>query len=107
MYTEQSYIQSWSEDVNHDLVSVFFFTSAVSLYIIIFLGSCTPIHCRCLVAFGGILSVILSFFSGFGLLYYCGQHTSAFHSWLPFLLMIIGVEHMFVICNAVDSTDLI
>ena len=81
-------------------------SSVVGFYIIIFMGSCTPIHCRVIVALGGIVSVILSFFAGFGLLYYCGLHTSTFHAWLPFLLMCIGVEHMFVICNAIDQTDL-
>lgn len=63
-------------------------------------------HCRCIVALVGIIMVMLSFSSGFGLLYFCGFHTSTFHSWLPFLLMSIGVESMFVICSAVDQTSL-
>ena len=63
-------------------------------------------HCRCIVALAGILTVILSFFSGFGLLYFCGLHTSTFHAWIPFILMSIGVENMFVICTAVDQTSL-
>ena len=95
-------MESWVEDIKEDLISIIIAALAVSLYIILFLGSFTPIHCRCLVALGGIFSVALSFFAGFGLLYYCGHHTSSFHSWLPFLLMCIGVEHMFVICNAID-----
>ena len=78
----------------------------MGLYVIMFLGSFSPIHCRVIVAIGGILSIILSSFAGFGILYYCGAKTSGFHSWLPFLLMAIGVDHIFVICNAVDQTDL-
>ena len=78
---------------------------AVALYITIFIGSFSPIHCRCIVALAGIVSIALSTFAGFGLLYYCGMNTSTFHSWLPFLSMSIGVEHMFVICNAVDRTQ--
>lgn len=78
----------------------------VGIYVIFFLGSCSPTHCRLVVALGGTISIILSFFAGFGLLYYFGFEASTFHSWLPFLMMSIGVEHMFVICNAVDQTDL-
>ena len=93
---------SWSQDVNQDLLSVVLAACIVGLYTIIFMGSCTPIHCRVIVALGGIVSVILSFFAGFGLLFYTGLHVSTFHAWLPFLLMCIGVEHMFVIVNAID-----
>ena len=102
LYTEQAYVESWSKDVRNDLVIVFISIWSVALYIMLFLGSFTPMHCRCVLAFAGIASVILSFFSGFGLLYYCGVKTSNFHSWLPFLSMAIGVEHIFVICTAVD-----
>ena len=106
IYTEKGYLDSWAEDVKEDLVSILFASIASGLYIFLFLGSFSPTHCRCMVSFGGILSVAISFFSGFGLLYYCGEQTSNFHSWLPFLLMCIGVEHMFVICNAIDQTSL-
>ena len=86
--------------------SVFLGAAAVSLYIILFLGSFSPIHCRCVVALAGIASVILSTFAAFGLLYFCGQSTSSFHSWLPFLSMSIGIEQFFVICTAIDKTSL-
>lgn len=82
-------------------------SGAVSLYTMLFLGAFTPIHCRCTVAFGAILTVVMSFFAGFGLLFYCGFSYSNFHSWIPYLMMVIGVEHFFVICNAVDQTQLI
>ena len=85
---------------------MFIAAGAAGLYVILFLGSFSPIHCRLMVALAGILSVVLAFFAGFGLLYYCGFSTSTFHSWLPFLAMSIGVEHMFVLCNAVDRTKL-
>ena len=104
LFTEQGYIESWTEDIVNDIFAVFLAAAVVGLYIVLFMGSFSPIHCRCLVALAGISAVILSFFSGFGLLYYCGFHTSSFHSWLPFLAMTIGVEQMFVLCNAVDRT---
>lgn len=80
---------------------------AVAIYCICFLGSCSPIHCRLMVALGGIFSVTLTFFAGFGMLFFAGYSYSTFHTWQPFLLMCIGVEHLFVICHAVDQTNLI
>jgi len=80
---------------------------AVFVYCVMFLGSFSPIHCRCMVAFGGAISVLLAFTAGFGLLCFAGFSYSTFHSWLPFLLMCIGVEHFFVICHAVDEQDLL
>ena len=74
----------------------------VSIYIAMFLGSVSPIHCRCIVALATIASMALSFSAAFGLLYYCGFHTSTFHLWLPFLVISIGADHAFVMCNAVD-----
>ena len=76
LFTEQGYIESWTEDIVNDIFAVFLAAAVVSLYIVLFMGSFSPIHCRCLVALAGISAVILSFFSGFGLLYYCGLHTS-------------------------------
>lgn len=72
----------------------------------LFLGSFSPMHCRVVVALAGITSVIMSLFAAFGLLSYCGQSTSNFHSWLPFLSMCIGVEHYFNICTAIDLSSL-
>ena len=106
VYTEQGYKESMSDAIAKDNVTVLIAAIVMSLYLVIFLGSFSPIHCRLIVALAGILSVVLSFFSGFGLLYYFGHETSDFHAWLPFLMMAIGSEHMFVVCNAVDRTDL-
>lgn len=72
LYTEHGYMESWVEDVKKDLISIIVASVVVSLYLVIFLGSCTPIHCRCIVALGGVLSVSLSFFAAFGLLYLLG-----------------------------------
>ena len=103
MHTDYGYVKSWQSDLNSDMVSVGMAISAVFLYCVLFLGSFSPIHCRCMVAFGGVITVVLAFTSGFGLLCFAGFSYSTFHSWLPFLLMCIGVEHFFVICHAVDQ----
>ena len=106
MYTEQGYVESWAHAIQRDLPSVFVSGVILSIYLAMFLGNFSPIFCRCTVALAAIFSMVLAFFSAFGLLYFCGFHTSTFHSWLPFLVMSIGIEHTFVICNAVDATRL-
>ena len=59
-------------------------------------------HCRLVVSLMGLLSVGLAYASGFGLVYLCGGETAGVHNLMPFLLIGIGVDDMFVICNAVD-----
>jgi len=103
LHTDYGYVKSWSSELNQDLLSVGMAIGAVFIYCVFFLGAFSPIHCRCMVAFGGAISTILAFTSGFGLLCFLGYSYSTFHSWLPFLLMCIGVEHFFVICHAVDQ----
>ena len=93
-------------DIADDLPNVVFACTAVSLYLILFLGSFTPIHCRCTVAIAGIISVALAFFATQGLLSFCGLRSSTFNLWLPVLLCFISLENMFSICGALDQTNL-
>lgn len=44
--------------------------------------------------------------AGMGLSFYLGQRVTGVHNILPFLLIGIGVDDMFVIVNAVDQTDM-
>ena len=106
MYTEQGYIESWRQDVRSDATNIFFAAAIAFLYIVCTLGTFSPIFCRGLVAFNGALNLVLSIFAGFGVLFYTGQQISSFHGSLPFLIMTIGVENMYVICDAIDQVAL-
>ena len=106
MFTTQGYVDSWSTDVNKDLLSLPLAMGAASLYCFLFLGYFSPIHCRCRLATAGIIAIVLSIFSGFGVLFYIGLERSTFHFWLPFISMFVGIEHMFVLCDAVDDCGL-
>ena len=77
----------------------------VATYSILFLGSCSPIHCRCFVGLCGLFCVILSYTSGFAICFYFGGEVAGVHNLMPFLLIGIGVDDMFVICNALDQTS--
>lgn len=63
-------------------------------------------HCRCLVALIGILTILLAYTSGFGLLYLLGGETTGVHQLMPFMLVGIGADDMFVLCNSIDQTDI-
>lgn len=54
----------------------------------------------------GLVCVGLSYASGFGVCFLLGGETAGVHNLMPFLLIGIGVDDMFVICNAVDQTDM-
>jgi len=74
----------------------------VAIYILCFLGNWSPIHNRFLLGLLGFFTVLLSYTSSFGLLSICGMKVTGIHNLLPFLLIGIGADDMFVVVNAVD-----
>ena len=77
----------------------------VATYAILMLGSCSPIHCRSTVAFAGLFCVIIAYVCGFSVCFSFGWEVTGVHNLMPFLLIGIGVDDMFVICNAIDQTE--
>ena len=73
LYTEQGYIESWAQDVNHDTQNIPIAASVAFVYIAATLGTLSPIFCRSFLALMGALSTALSISSGFGLLFYAGK----------------------------------
>ena len=78
----------------------------IALYCILFLGSCSPIHCRFVIAVVGLATVYISYVTGFALCFYLDQKTAGVHQLIPFLLIGIGIDDIFVLCNALDQTEL-
>ena len=76
------------------------------VYNMLFLGTCSPIHCRITVALSGMVCILLSIISGYGLGTWLGYEMNEAHEALPILMLGIGVDDMFVICNALDQTNL-
>ena len=97
---------AFSEDVRADLALIQLAIMLVAVYTILMLGTFSGIHCRLVVSLMGLVCVGLAYASGSGLLFYLGGETAGVHNLLPFLLIGIGVDDMFVICNAIDQTDL-
>jgi len=102
----QGLFDSFSEDIEFDQNLIIMAILAVGVYTFVALGNCSPIHCRCCVACVGLLCIIFAYTCGFGLMFIMGGQTTGVHTLIPFLLIGIGVDDMFVMCNALDQTKL-
>ena len=78
----------------------------VCTYTFLFLGSFSPLHCKCIVPTVGILCILMSFLAACGIMSLAGVPFGMVNLLIPFVLVGIGVDDMFVICNALDQTDL-
>ena len=74
----------------------------IFVYANIVLGSCSPIYLRSLSAIIGLSCVILSVISGYAIASTIGCKASVAHNILPFMLLGIGVDDMFVIVSCID-----
>ena len=74
----------------------------IFVYSFFVLGNCSPIHMRVLSAMIGLSCVGLSICAGYGISFYLGHKFSDMHGVLPFLILGLGVDDMFVIVNTID-----
>ena len=95
---ENDFISDATEDAFLMLIAVLL----VMLYSFFALGSCSPIHCRSVSAIIGLICVLLASTSGYALSFASGKLISRMHGILPFMLLGIGVDDMFVIVNSID-----
>ena len=75
------------------------------LYLLIFLGGCSPIHCRVLITIAGLICIELSVNAGNCIAQILGHITNGTHDALPILMIGIGVDDMFVVCNSIDQVS--
>jgi hypothetical protein len=67
------------------------------VYVMLTLGTCSCIGHRALLSTAGIVSVVLGLLVSYGLCSACGLFFAPLHNVLPFLLLGIGIDDMFVI----------
>ena len=97
---EVSFISKAGSDVGLMFTALVF----IYFYSLFVLGSCSPVHMRVLSAVFGLCCVGLSIGSGYGLAFVAGYKFSDMHAVLPFLILGLGVDDMFVIVNTIDQT---
>ena len=102
LQTINGFLEAIVEDINNDFGLIFGAIILVVVYLFLFLGTFSPTHCRCVVGLTGLICVAFAYISGFGFMYLCGGQTTGVHQLMPFLLIGIGADDMFVMCNAVD-----
>ena len=90
------------DEVKFDAVFLFSAIMLITLYSYFVLGSCSPIHFRALSAMVGLLCVLLATTSGYAIAFTFGFKFTRMHPVLPFMIMGIGVDDMYVIVNTID-----
>lgn len=88
-----------------DIDKAVYAAAIILLYCMFMLGSCSPIHCRVATTLLGFVCVLLSVEAATGLCCLLNLKFSEVHDTLPILMLGIGVDDMFVICNALDQTS--
>ena len=101
-FTITGFMVTFEGDVLADATLMLTAGILVFAYTFMFLGSCSPIHMRLTPAFVGIICVFVSYGAGLSLCFIMDQKLSTIHAILPFLLIGVGCDDMFVICNAID-----
>ena len=75
-------------------------------YGITFLGSCSPVYCKLIVSLAGFICILLSVGTGNYIGNLIGLEPSDASLVIPILMLGIGLDDMFVICNALDQVSL-
>ena len=104
-FTLDTWERHFLSDVLGDMYYLAIAVVLVSVYSYLVLGSFNPILFRSVTVFFGILCVFLSVVSGYALAFATGLKLSRFHNIIPFLLVGVGVDDMFVIVNSIDQVN--
>ncbi len=101
--TERSYDDISDGDVNKDLQLFFVGYVFVAIYVSIMLGNFNHVEARTFLALAGILTVVLGLGAAFGICSYAGLFSSNMNQIMPFLVLGIGIDDMFVIVQNFDN----
>ena len=89
--------------VTTDIILLAVAVCLVSVYSYIVLGSFSPVHFRAVTAAVGMFCVLISIAAGYAICFLAGLKITNFHNILPFMVIGIGVDNMFVIVNCIDQ----
>ena len=102
VFTRDAWEYSFIANVFEDLKLIAISMTMVITYSLLVLGGFNPIQFRCCTALIGMGVVFLSLACGYGIAFAVGLKVSRFHDILPFMIMGIGVDDMYVIVNTID-----
>ena len=97
---------TFNSHVKHDTRLTFAAFTLSFLYSVFMLGSCSPIHCRMFIAIAGLLTIGAASYAGIGLCSMLGYPKHEIHDLILVLMLGLGIDDMFVICNDLDQSSL-
>lgn len=103
--TLRSYHDMLHEVINNNMTVLFCGMSLITIYVIVMIGRCNVMQQRVYLSLMGISVVGQALLSSYGLCYYMGFSYGPVHPILPFLLLGIGVDDMFVIMQSLEITS--
>jgi len=103
--TLRSYQDMLHEVVNSNIIMLFCGMSLITIYVIVMIGRCNAMQQRIYLSLMGISVVGQAILSSYGVCYYMGFFYGPVHPILPFLLLGIGVDDMFIIMQNLESTS--
>ncbi|XP_011151061.2 patched domain-containing protein 3 [Harpegnathos saltator] len=101
--TLRSYQDMLHQVVNNNMTVLFCGMSLITIYVIVMIGRCNAFQQRIYLSLMGISVVGQALLSSYGICYYMGFSYGPVHPILPFLLLGIGVDDMFVIMQSLET----
>lgn len=99
----RSFGDAASSSISGDLILLFIGYGVIIAFVSAVLGNFSVLYHRVYVALGGVMCVGLAIVVSYGLCLYLDLLYGPVHSILPFLMIGIGVDDMFVIVQALDQ----
>lgn len=103
--TLRSYQDVLHEVVNSNMTVLFCGMLLITIYVIVMIGRCNVMQQRIYLSLIGISVVGQAILSSYGVCYYMGYLYGPVHPILPFLLLGIGVDDMFIIMQSLETTS--
>lgn len=103
--TLRSYQDVLHEVVDSNMTVLFCGMLLITIYVIVMIGRCNVMQQRIYLSLMGISVVGQAILSSYGVCYYMGYFYGPVHPILPFLLLGIGVDDMFIIMQSLETTS--
>jgi len=105
-YTSQRSVEDELSKENGDIKTIAISYVCMFIYVALSLGQLHPIKSRLLLGLAGIVIVIMSVIASAGICSVIGiKATLIISEVIPFLILAIGVDNMFILANTVDEIE--
>ncbi len=102
-FASRSFGDVYGNDIQNDLGLFIFGYIIVFCFVMLMIGKFNLVESRCFLAIAGIMCVGMGIMSSYGLCGAAGLPFTNMNSIMPFLLLGIGIDDMFVIVQSFDN----